>query len=208
MLVSQSEKTFTMSSSLVVCSACNKTYRTRNGFARHAVTEHQSLGIGTGALLPLSSGKVARRNEVVHARDHRRRPRVVFPERSDRLMLGSIRVLPVAAVSSLDMVDGSESSCSPLASQVDSVPCPIFVPAIPEDLRRQITAVINSASLRPVESPEAVSQAAGYCLSSLTDVIIASAVVEAQSSLRSALQTSDAEESLSCLLASLTGDVC
>ena len=109
---------------------------------------------------------------------------------------------------------GAPSTTVPLSSASSSspqlVPMSLLVseelPTIPEDLRRQIAAVIDSACLRPGESPEEVSLRAGYRLNTLYDVIIATAVVDAQNSLRRVLQPSPVEESLSVLLASVAED--
>ena len=227
-----------MSTSTIVCSACARTYQTRNGFARHALSVHQSLGIQSGALLPLSEEALAARKVKLRARDRRRRQREVRSERpvtgvsgrhEDRLMLRTIRILSGSDASgsmeesvpeppSLAGTSAVRSFPTGLPSVADpSSPAPpqavrvplhdsVGPPALPEDLRRQIAAVVIEASLRPGESPEAVSQAAGYDLKTTMDLVIATAVVEAETSLRRVLQPSVTEESLSSILAGLAED--
>ena len=76
-------------------------------------------------------------------------------------------------------------------------------PVVPDEIRRQIAAVVDSALLQPCESPEVVSISAGFRLNGLLDVVIAQSVVDALAAQRRALQPPLVEQSLSELLASV-----
>ena len=187
-----------MSASFVTCSGCAKMYRTRNGFARHALTVHQSLGLGSGLLLPLSGDALVTRQDDLRARDRRRHVRKTPVEPLDLRVVTSNRVRPIAASSTLSSAaDQSTPSSFREGRAVRSLPC------ISDVIRRQMTAVVETSLLYPEESPEIVSRNAGYEINCLMDLIIASTAVNAHSALRQAMQPSTTEASLSDLLASI-----
>jgi hypothetical protein len=131
-----------MSASFVTCSGCAKMYRTRNGFARHALTVHQSLGLGSGLLLPLSGDALVTRQDDLRARDRRRHVRKTPVEPLDLRVVTSNRVRPIAASSTLSSAaDQSTPSSFSEGRTVRSLPC------ISDVIRRQMTAVFETVVL-------------------------------------------------------------
>ena len=104
-----------MSTLPIVCSSCAKPYLTRNGFARHALTVHKSLGVGTGTLLPLSPKALSARMGIIEARNRRRRQKnaVGLPVVEDCVMTRTIWSTPNLVSTPLNPEDEAGPSCLP-----------------------------------------------------------------------------------------------